>query len=67
MIKKLGIACFLLLGIAIIATGGYGRGTNTAPASLIDLAPTILAHLGIAAGAMEGSVLPGRGSASVAS
>ena len=40
--------------------GGYGRRTITAPASLIDLAPTILRHLGLAADDMEGSELPGR-------
>lgn len=44
--------------------GGYGRGTVTGPASLVDLAPTFLRHLGLPLDGMDGSPLPGRPSAS---
>jgi hypothetical protein len=40
--------------------GGYACRTVEQPASLIDLAPTILRHLGLAADGMDGSLLPGR-------
>jgi len=40
--------------------GGYGRARIEQPASLVDLAPTFLRHLGLEADAMHGCVLPGR-------
>lgn len=36
---------------------GYGRGEVAAPASLVDLAPTFLRHLGLPAGGVEGAAL----------
>jgi arylsulfatase A-like enzyme len=38
---------------------GFTSGTRSAPASLIDLAPTILRHLGLAGDGMQGAALHG--------
>ncbi|MBV9687250.1 MAG: alkaline phosphatase family protein [Alphaproteobacteria bacterium] len=41
-----------------ISGGGFAPGTRHAPSSLIDMAPTVLRHLGLPATAMDGQGLP---------
>ena len=38
--------------------GGFVPGLRERPASLIDLAPTLLRHLGLGQGGMDGRALP---------
>jgi len=38
--------------------GGYGRGTESAHVGLVDIAPTMLRHLGLAADGVDGTPLP---------
>lgn len=38
--------------------GGFAPGVRTAPTSLVDIAPTVLRHLGLAHDGMDGSPLP---------
>jgi arylsulfatase A-like enzyme len=40
--------------------GGFAAGAYNAPSSLIDIAPTVLRHLGIPATGMDGQALPRR-------
>ena len=45
----------------LIASGrGLARGESRAPTRTVDLAPTILAHLGVPAPGMDGTPLQGR-------
>jgi hypothetical protein len=43
--------------------GGFVPGTRESPASLVDIAPTILRHLGLPSDGMQGSALPLRSAA----
>jgi predicted AlkP superfamily pyrophosphatase or phosphodiesterase len=40
------------------AGGGFAAGARTAPSSLIDIAPTVLRHLGLPIDGMDGAPLP---------
>lgn len=42
----------------VVRGAGFGHGTNRGAATLIDLAPTLLRHLGLPADGVEGSALP---------
>jgi arylsulfatase A-like enzyme len=42
----------------IIDGGGFVRGVHPAPSSLVDIAPTVLRHLGMDHGDMDGRALP---------
>jgi predicted AlkP superfamily pyrophosphatase or phosphodiesterase len=41
-----------------VSSGGFAPGTYGAPSSLIDIAPTVMRHLGLAATGMDGRALP---------
>jgi predicted AlkP superfamily pyrophosphatase or phosphodiesterase len=43
-----------------VAGGGFEAGVRDAPTSLVDIAPTVLRHLGLEAGGMDGRPLPRR-------
>jgi arylsulfatase A-like enzyme len=42
----------------MIRGGGFARGTHSKPSSLVDIAPTVLAHLGRDAAGLDGTALP---------
>ena len=41
-----------------ISGGGFAAGARHSPSSLIDIAPTVLRHLGFAADGLDGQPLP---------
>jgi arylsulfatase A-like enzyme len=43
-----------------VSGGSFAAGTREAPSSLVDIAPTVLAHLGLDEGGMDGRPLPRR-------
>jgi len=53
-----GLGAYEQSPFLVLHGAGMARGAHTAPASLIDIAPTILRHLGLPMDGIEGSPLP---------
>ena len=52
-----GLACFEQSPLLMVEGSGFAGGTRLEPAHVIDLAPSIVQHLGVAVAGMDGSPL----------